>query len=92
MSCALFVQGIAGRRLKIVEEMKSLPYFGKLPERNNQGAIMKTYEQALPKYLERVQQGETPLEAAWAALWEPGDFVTDAQAKLFLDWVLTQDL
>lgn len=53
---------------------------------------MKTYEQALPKYLERIHQGDVPLEAAWSALWEPGEFVSDAQAKLFLDWVLTQGL
>lgn len=48
---------------------------------------MRTYEQALPVYLKRVANGEDKLEAAWSALWQQGDYVTDAQAKEFLHWV-----
>jgi hypothetical protein len=51
---------------------------------------MRTYEQALPIYLKRVANGEDKVEAAWSALWELGDYVTDAQAKEFLHWVATQ--
>lgn len=51
---------------------------------------MKTYEEALPKYLERIRQGYEPIEAAWSALWEPGEFVSSEQARLFLDWVLSR--
>lgn len=51
---------------------------------------MRAYEQALPIYLQRIAEGEDKLEAAWSALWEPGDFITDAQAKEFLQWVMSR--
>lgn len=48
---------------------------------------MKAYQECLPKYLQRIQEGYPPLEAAWSALWGPNKFVSDQMAKDFLKWV-----
>lgn len=51
---------------------------------------MRTYEQAFPIYLKRIARGEDKIEAAWSALWEPGNFITDLQAKEFQRWVMSR--